>query len=134
MKNRTNKILLAIFLLSRLLYGLIVSIYLEIIPTARPDWLYTVFAWLALGFHAVPAFCLQLLLCRTVHRFLAACPALLLLGFVLCMAYAFLTAIGWDALGYALMLFLSIAPAAGCTLGWAMFGLHQLYKRGDVRG
>lgn len=133
MKNRTDKTLLVIFLLSLLFYSFIVLTYLEIIPIDRPYGLYTIHAWLALGLHVVPAFCLQLLLCRTVHRFLAACPALLLLGFVLCMAYAFLTAIGWDALGYALMLFLSIAPASGCALAWGTH-LYQLRKRGNVHG
>lgn len=134
MKTRTDKILLTIFLVSLILYAFIVLTYLEIIPINRPYWLYTIHAWFALGFHAVPAFCLQLLLCRKVHRFLAACPALLLLGTVLCFTYAYSTATGWDSLGYALVLLLSIAPALGCALGWAAHGFHKLYLKGAIHG
>ena len=137
MKNRTEKILLAVFLLSLALAVLFVLTWLEILPVHYLEWPYwaqVLNVCLALGFSVVPVFCLQLLLCRRVPRFLAACPALLLAGTVLCFAYAYFTAIGWDSLGYAFLLLLCIAPAVGIALAWAVYGLYKYRKRGDLHG
>lgn len=79
-------------------------------------------------------FCLQLLLCRRAWRWVAAIPAVALIGAALWFAYGFFTATGWDSLGWGVLLVLSIAPAVGCALAWAVYGFHQLYKRGDIRG
>ena len=134
MKNRTDTILLAVFLLSLTAYALILLTYLEIIPVDFPLELFSLRAWLALTFSAVPAFCLQLLLCRKTRRWVAAVPVLVIVGAALLFTYGFFTATGWDTLGWGILLLLSIAPAAGCVLAWAVYGFHQLYKRGDIRG
>ena len=134
MKNRTDKILLTVFLLSLPAYALILLTYLEIIPVDFPLELFSLRAWLALTFGAVPAFCIQLLLCRKTQRRVAVIPALVIVGAALWSAYSWLTSTGWDGLGWAILFWLSIAPAAGCILAWAVYGFHQLYKRGDIRG
>ena len=133
MKNRTDKFLLAVFLLSFMLHVLIVLTYLEIIPFNRPLWLYSVHAWLAVGFSFCPAFCLQLLLCRKTRRWVAALPALAIIGAALWFACGWLTSMGWDSLGWAILFWLSIAPAAGCVLAWTAFGLCTLYRKGALR-
>lgn len=134
MKNRTDKILLTVFLLSLPAYALILLTYLEVIPVDFPLELFSLRAWLALTFSAVPAFCLQFLLCRRTRRWVAAIPAVAVIGAALWFAYGFFTATGWDSLGWGVLLVLSIAPAVGCALAWAVYGFHQLYKRGDIRG
>lgn len=134
MKNRTDKILLAVSLLSLALYIAAIPQYLNGLPLDWPDWLFTACAWLAISFHAIPMFCLQLLLCRRAWRWVAAIPAVAVIGAALWFAYGFFTATGWDSLGWGILLVLSIAPAAGCALAWAVYGFHQLYKRGDIRG
>lgn len=134
MKNRTDKTLLAVFLLSLPAYILILLTYLEIIPMEFPLELFSLRAWLALTFSAVPAFCLQLLLCRRTRGWFAATPVLTLLGMTLFFTLGWLTATGWDSLGWGLLMILSIAPASGCVLAWVAYGIHQFYKRGDARG
>ena len=140
MNNRTDKILLTVFLLSLPVYAAIVYTYItydfgQLAPSHFEIWFARRFLfWMSLGFHAVPVFCFQLLLCRRKRRRLAAIPALVIVGAVLLFAYGFFTATGYDALGWALLMILSIAPAAGCALAWAVYGFHQLYKRGDIRG
>ena len=132
MKGRTDQMLLAGFLLSLAFYIFLLPHYLEGIPLGWPDWLFTICAWLAVGFHAVPAFCLQLLLCRRARRWIAAIPALVITGAALWFAYGFCTATGWDTLGWGIFLVLSAAPAVGCALAWAVYGLWRLYQRGDI--
>lgn len=132
MKNRTDKILLTVFLLSLAFYVVLLPNYLEGLPLDWPDWFFTICAWLAVGFHAVPAFCLQLLLCRRVRRWIAAIPALIIAGAALWFAYGFFTATGWDTLGWGIFLVLSAAPAVGCALAWTAYGLCRLCQRGDI--
>lgn len=133
MKNRTDKILLAVFAVTLLLYIFIVLTYLEIIPVRFPLALFSLRSWLTLTFSAVPVFCLQLLLCRRTRRWIAAIPALVIVGAALWFAFGWLTATGWDTLGWAILFWLSIAPAAGCALAWAVFGCWKLCRRGDIR-
>ena len=80
---------------------------------------------LMLSFHAVPAFCLQALLCRTVKwKWVKFIPLILfaLAAFVGTMYLSGVWGSGWDALGGGLMLIWCIAPAAGCCLGWMYAG------------
>ena len=132
MKNRTDKILLAVFLLSLPVHAAIAYTYLtydfgQSTPSHFEIWFARRFLfWMSLGFHAVPAFCFQLLLCRRKRRRVAAIPALVIVGAVLLFAYGFFTAIGYDTLGWALLMILSIAPAAGCVLAWAAYGCWRL--------
>ena len=113
MKNRTDKILLAVFLLSLSAYAAMAYTYIT--------------------YDFGPAFCLQLLLCRRIRCWVAAIPALVIVGAVLLFAYNFFTATGHDTLGWALLMILSIAPAAGCVLAWAAYGCWRLYRKGDIR-
>lgn len=126
MKTRTDRILLAVFALSLAFYAADIVFGKGYYP------------WeirLAFSFHAIPAFCLQLLLCRNIRRkWVAALPAVLLIGWcLLCLIQIFINT-GWYALGWAIFLALSAAPAIGCALAWAVYGFHRLYKRGDIRG
>ena len=140
MKTRTDKILLAVFLLSLPAYAAIAYTYItydfgQFTPSHFEIWFtHRFLLWMSLGFHAVPAFCLQLLLCRRKRRWVAALPAAATVGAALWFAYGFFTATGYDTLGWAILLILSIAPAAGCVLAWVAYGIHQFYKRGDIRG
>lgn len=139
MENRTDKILLAVFLLSLPVHAAIAYTYItydfgQFNPSHFEIWFARRFLfWMSLGFHAVPAFCLQLLLCRRIRCWAAAIPALVIVGAVLLLAYNFFTATGHDTLGWALLMILSIAPAAGCVLAWAAYGCWRLYRKGDIR-
>ena len=136
MKNRTDKVLLAVFVVTLPLHIFLVLTYLEIIPIVETwTWPYRaqeLYAYLAFGFFAVPVFCLQLLLCRRKRCRVAAIPALVIVGVVLLFTYGFFTATGWDALGWGVLLLLCIAPAAGCVLFWAVYGLWRLCQKGDI--
>ena len=132
MKNRADKLLLAVFAVTLSLHFFIVFTYLEIIPLERPYWLYNLHAWLTITFAAVPVFCLQLFLCRRKRRWVAATPAILILGAGVWFVYGFFTADGWDTLGWGLLMVLSIAPAAGCALAWVAYALWRVYQRGDI--
>ncbi len=139
MKTRTDKILLAVFLLSLLAYAAMVYTYItyeysQSNPSHFEIWFARRFLfWMSLGFHAVPTFCLQLFLCRRRRRWMAAVLAIIIIGAAAWFAYGFFTATGWDNVGWAILLLLSIAPAAGCVLGWAVYGCWRLYRKGDIR-
>ena len=111
MKNLTDKILLAVFLLSLSAYAAMAYTYITYdFGQFNPSHL-----------------------CRRKRRWVAAIPALVIVGAVLLFAYGFFTAIGHDTLGWALLMILSIAPAAGCVLAWAAYGCWRLYRKGDIR-
>ncbi len=129
MKNRTDKILLAVFLLSLTFYVFVLPRLFESIALDSPAWMYTLHPWLSMTFHAIPAFCLQLLLCRRTRRWIAALPALAVIGTALWSTYGFFTSTGWDTLGYGVIMLLCAAPAVGCALAWAAYGLHRLYMQ-----
>lgn len=133
MKDHISKILLAVFSATLLLHVFLVLTYLEIIPIVEtwtwPYWAQEWYAYLTLGFPAVPVFCLQLLLCWRTRRWVAAIPALVIVGAALWFTYGFFTATGWDTLGWGILLALSIAPVAGCVLAWAAYGLGRRAAR-----
>ena len=69
MKNRTDRMLLRSFLVSLLVYGLLLSIYIQYfwsgtITAPILGALERPFFWLAVSGYGVPFFALQLLLCR----------------------------------------------------------------------
>lgn len=136
MKDRTDKTLLAVFAVTLPLHIFIVLTYMEIIPIVEkwtwPYWAQEWYAYLALGFFAVPVFCLQLLLCRRKRRRIAAIPATVIIIAALLFTYGFFTATGWDVLGWGILLLLCIAPAAGCVLAWAAYGLSRLYQKKNI--
>ncbi len=129
MKNRTDKILLAVFLLSLSVCAFLLLTYLEIIDFDLAYEWYSARAKLAVTLPAVPAFCLQLLLCRMVQRWIAALPGLAVVWVAFWSAYAAFTSPFWDGLGYAILLLLCAAPAAGIALAWAVYGIDRLRKR-----
>lgn len=118
-KNRTNHILLAVFLLS--------------LALCVGFWFWDI-TWL-LFLPTLPVFCLQLLLCRMGRwRFLAAVP-LLLAATMAGLGFYYAQQPGFGAGVFGLILLLgAISPAAGAVLAWAVWGFHQLYKRGDSCG
>ncbi len=132
MKSRTDKTLLAVFLLSLAAYIFLLLTNLGIVDldlgwdAVRP--------WLSLTFHAVPAFCLQLLLCRRPRRWIAALPGLAVIGTALWSACGAFTAIGWDRLDWLLLLLLCTAPAAGIAPAWVVYGIDRLRNRGNIHG
>lgn len=121
MKNRTDRILLAVLLVSAALYALVLLGELLDVFTAEG---------LLLCLHAVPVFCLQLLLCRNVRQiFVRLIPLLLaLLAAAFCL-WKMAGAAGWDGLGWAVLFLLCIAPAAGCVLAWIVYGAGRLRQR-----
>lgn len=139
MKTRTDKILLAVFVLSLLAYAAILASFIQYGGnSSEASWLVLLLRqlhiWLVLAFHAVPAFCIQLFAARRAKwRWLAALPSVLLVGWLAFCLYSWLTAIGWDTLLWVLLLWGSIAPAAGCVLAWAVYGCWRLYRKGDIR-
>ena len=123
MRKPADRMLLALFLLSLALY-----VALIVYGSGTPWKLRLVFT-----FHAVPAFCLQMLLCRNGRRWVAAIPTLILLGAALFSTFGWFTTTGWDRLGCAIFLGFSAPPTVGCALAWAVFGCWKLCRRGDIR-
>lgn len=113
MKDRKNRLLAVCFVASLALYCLSLA-RLIVLNT-------TLWSSLALSFHGVPVFCLQVLLCRAAKwRWVKFIPLALLslTAFVGAMYLFGVWGSGWDALGGGIMLVFCIAPAAGCCLGW----------------
>lgn len=135
MRNRTNQILLAIFLITAAFYTLFLLSWLEIIPRLfydpdDPFRFYDLRVFLGMWFHAVPCFFLQLLVCRTAKRIiLRLIPLFLLIGIVALFIIGFSASVGWDALGWVILLGLCIAPAIGYSLAWGTYGISYAYKR-----
>ena len=131
MKNRTDKLLLTVTPLSLAVCLLLARGFFQGIHWVWPDWAGECYGYLTLTLPALPVFCLQLLLCRRSRRWVAALPGVVLLGGVLCFSWGFLTATGWDTLGWGILLVLSLPPAAGCALAWMVYGLR---RRAQKRG
>lgn len=80
-----------------------------------------------MGFHVVPCFCLQFLVCRMAKSpWVRLIPVFLLLGLASWFTMGLFTATGWDNLGWGLLLLLCAAPAAGYALAWAVYGAQRL--------
>ena len=121
MKDRKNILLAVCFAVSLALYcALWVALNDQPVGGLWP--------LLMLSFHAVPAFCLQALLCRTAKWDWVKLIPLCLLSLTSLVGTLYLFDVwgsGWDALGGGLMLLWCVAPAAGCCLGW-MYAGHKL--------
>ena len=118
MKNRNHIALLAGFFVSCALYVLLFF-------WDAPLDLSELRAVLWLSISAVPAFCLQLWLCRLEKVLWTRWLPVSVLCLVALVGAAYLSGLvgsGWDALGGAFLLCWCIAPAAGCALGWLAYG------------
>lgn len=130
MKNRANQILLAASFLTAALYVYFLLVWIEGIPRPfydpnDPFRFYELWVYLGVGFHVVPCFCLQLLICRAAKRpAIRLIPVFLLAGLVAVFLCALVNAEGLDGLGWILLLMLCIAPAVGCALAWAVYGIQ----------
>ena len=114
MKNRTNLILLSVFLLSVLVC--IGSQYVDVT--------------LILFLPAIPMFCLQWLLCRVSRRFwVRILPALPSVVLGLMALFYLLRDSGWDRLAALILGAAAIAPTVGCLLGWCAWGIPILRRR-----
>ncbi|WP_251316080.1 hypothetical protein [Flintibacter muris] len=126
MKTRTNKILLALFLLLLAVYVFLFAdcfSQLPINPTPLQQ-------GLVLHLHGIPMFLIQLLLYRLSKpwwwHLVPVLPMLVVgLGF---MSFA-----EWYILGWILVAWWCAAPAIGCALAWAVYSFWKLYRKGDVR-
>lgn len=113
MKNRTDRILLRIFIVSLVVYGVLLCAYAAFAWAQGLRYsLFSLHLWLVRNFHAVPFFALQLLLCRrsaTGAKYLAVQLTALMLGLLLLSYIGYLTVRGWNILGFMIALSLSIA-------------------------
>lgn len=127
MKNRLNQILLTALIITVVLYAFFVLIWLDIIPRpfydpADPFRFLPLWAFLGIGFHSVPCFFLQLLVCRMTKKTRARLiPLFLLAGAVVWFTVGFFTNRGLDSLGWGILLLLCIAPAVGYALAWGVY-------------
>ena len=130
MKDRKNILLAVCFALSLALYCALFWIEWnhQLVEDLWPA--------LRLSFHAVPAFCFQVLLCRTAKWNWIKLIPLILFSLVVFVGTMYLSGIwghGWDALGGGLLMLWCIAPAAGCCLGW-MATAHKIGRWAAAAG
>lgn len=111
------------------LFGLAMAAYAVVFGSAFRELPLNISSWhqgLLLYFHFVPAFFLQLALCRMTgprRRFLL--PLLLLAVPVL----VFVAFADWDLRAWVLAGLWCIAPLLGCALGWLVWGVVLLVRR-----
>lgn len=126
MKNRTDKVLLGIFLVSLAVYIAIFADCFSELPLS----LTPLQQALLLYFHFIPMFFLQLLLCRLSKPWwwhLLPFLPLLVTGLV------FMVFAEWYILGWVLVLWWCVAPIMGYLLAWAVYGCWKLYRKGGIR-
>lgn len=126
MKDRTNRILLAIFVVSLVVYALLLWTFVAFPWSPGLGYpLWNLLFWLVAGGHAVPVFALQLLLCRRSEggsKFLAIGLTVVVAILLGCFTLSAYTAPGLDALFWTILALGTIAPAAGCVLAWIVWG------------
>ena len=127
MKDRTNRILLIIFVVSLVIYALLLWTFLAF-PWNQglcyPLW--NLLFWLVASGHAVPFFALQLLLCRRSEggsKFLAIGLTVVMFVLLGCFTLSAYTAPGLDSLSWTIFALGTLAPAAGCVLAWIVWGV-----------
>ena len=130
MKNRTDRMLLRSFLVSLLVYGLLLSIYIQYfwsgtITAPILGALERPFFWLAVSGYGVPFFALQLLLCRRKSGGAVLLPVLTVIIPLMSLQGMF-GVHGWGIITWPVLLRYSIAPAAGSLLACAVYGIHRL--------
>lgn len=126
MKDRTNRILLIISVVSLVVYVLLLWTFVAF-PWNQglcyPLW--NLLFWLVASGHAIPFFALQLLLCRRSEggsKFLAIGLTVGVAALLGCFTLSSYTTPGLDALFWTILALGTIAPAAGCVLAWIVWG------------
>lgn len=117
-----DRILWVLFWLTMAAYAVVFGSAFSELPLNIPNW----HQGLLLYFHFVPAFFLQLSLCRMTgprRRFLL--PVLLLAVPVL----VFVAVADWALMAWVLAGFWCLAPLLGCALGWLVWGVILLVRR-----
>lgn len=130
MRDQKNRLLLVCFSVSLALYFALFWVDMDYRTFGSLQ------SALLLSFHAVPAFCLQALLCRTAKwNWVKFIPlGLLLLAALVGTLYLYgVWGTGWDTIAGALILTWELAPAAGCCLGW-MYAGHKLGRWAAAAG
>lgn len=121
MKDRKNRLLLVCFAVSLALYFALFWVELDYL------WFINLKPTLLLSVHAIPAFCLQALLCRKAEWNWEKFVPLVLLALAALVGTLYFCGVwgsGWDSLGGGLLMVWCLAPAAGCCLGW-MYAGHR---------
>lgn len=122
MEQRSNQVLLVLFLLSFVLYAVVfVSSFAEL-PINIPGW----HQFLLLNAHCVPMFLLQLLLCRTAKvwmRLLIPPLPLVLVGLW------FLSAVEWHIVGWFFFLLWCVPPVIACLAAWLVWWIARIAGR-----
>lgn len=134
MENRVNRILLVAVIVTAALSAYFLLVWIKGIPHPfydpdDPLRFYELWICLGVGFHAVPCFCLQLLVCRVAERLVTRfIPVFLLAGIVTVFFLFLATSTGWDAWGWSILLLLCAAPAVGYASAWAVYGVQRLCR------
>lgn len=81
---------------------------------------------LLLGFHAIPLFCWQLLLCRTAKGWRRIAPPLLALAVPV---LVFVAVCGFQTMAWYLAAIWAAAPLAAVALAWLAWLVGRLYKQ-----
>ena len=117
MKNRLNIALLAIWFV-----GAVVCVVNWLTFINIPSFILPV----------IPAFCIQLLLCRaTKNGWLRALPVLPVLGLLGLAGWYYIVGTGWDHLAALIFAIAAIAPAVGTVFGWLVWWVTELKKRNN---
>lgn len=122
MKTSANRSLALLFLLTLAAYLFLLWESLEGSSLYWPHWLLVMQPYLLMCFHALPAFFIQLFLCRTCKNLLLRLVPLLLVGaLALWGLWINLTYSGWATLVGVFLMMGAVAPAAGCALAWGVW-------------
>lgn len=122
MEPRSNRVLLALFLVSFALYAVIFGTAFADLPLHIPPW----HQFLLLYFHFFPMLFLELLLCRTVKarwRIIVPLLPLLLAGLW------FLSTAEWYLMAWILFGIWCVPPLLGCVAGWIIWLVIKRVKR-----
>ena len=118
MKQKSNRILLALCIFFFVLYAIIFGVAFADLPLNIPPW----HQFLLLYFHFVPMFFLELLLCRTAKlrwRLLVPLIPLILVGLW------FLSTAEWYLMAWILFGIWCVPPLLGCLAGWVVWHITK---------
>lgn len=120
-KEKRNRILLLLFLLSFVVYAVSFYVAFADLPLNIPTW----HQFLLLYFHFVPMFFLEWLLCRTAKlrwRILLPLLPLVLVGLW------FLSTAEWYLMAWFFFGIWCVPPVLGCLAGWGVWAIEKRLK------